>query len=133
VSDYFIVWNANRSEGFVTNDERDALKAAGKMAVMGIESTIGREFRETYDDDKLMVQRIDIKPELSARARKLLERVRRGDWYSTERPAPKAMQELIDNGLVKTTGRVKVIERAYVAIDHQGFIMDRAPDEPNVS
>lgn len=53
--------------------------------------------------------------QLSKQAEKLLERVKQGRFY---RPygdrLPKAMAELEKAGLVTTTGRVVVIELAYV-------------------
>lgn len=52
---------------------------------------------------------------LSARARKLLERVRRGEYYRAHHERlPKAMKELEDAGLVTVTGRPIVFEACYV-------------------
>jgi len=51
--------------------------------------------------------------ELSANARKLLERVKKGHFYKAY-DAPKSMKELEDAGLVYKTGRVVVIESCYV-------------------
>lgn len=56
--------------------------------------------------------------ELSNRAQRLLARVKAGHWYRPFNPnTPKAMQELVAAGLVSTTGRVVVIELAYVPAD----------------
>lgn len=53
--------------------------------------------------------------DLSVRARKLYERVQRGEWYPAYNGrTPKAMQELADAGLVTVTGRAKVIEACFV-------------------
>jgi len=53
--------------------------------------------------------------ELSANARKLLERVKKGHFYRAYDPGlPKSMKELEDAGLVYKTGRVVVIESCYV-------------------
>ena len=129
MSEYRIVWNVNRTEGFITDERADAIAAAGNRQVQ-YESTIGAEFREQYEDQKRAIQTVEIHPELSARAVKLLARIKRGDFYSTEaNNTPKAMQELIDHGLVGTMGRVEVIRRCYVAQGHTPFVMDKAPGE----
>lgn len=127
---YFIVWNADRTEGFITDDQNDALTAAGNRQV-NYESTLGATFREQYEDQKRTVQPVTIHPELSARAKALLTRVERGDFYTTQSDrTPKAMQELIDHGLVGTMGRVVELKRCYVALGHTPFVMDKAPGEP---
>lgn len=53
---------------------------------------------------------------LSLRATKLLARIKAGEWYPAYpmHRIPKAMIELERAGLVSITGRVKVIEAAYV-------------------
>lgn len=52
---------------------------------------------------------------LSNRAEKLLERVERGEFYKQFDPKlPKAMEELVQAGLVGTAGRVVLVERFYV-------------------
>ncbi len=62
----------------------------------------------------------DKTPEISNRAHKLLRRLRAGHWYPVydnngfNKRTPKAMQELIDAGLVNTSGRVQIIVACYV-------------------
>ena len=52
---------------------------------------------------------------LSKRAEKLLERLKSGDFYPCHASdTPKAMQELIDAGLVARAGRVEIIRACYV-------------------
>lgn len=59
-------------------------------------------------------------PQLSKRAAALFERVKNGDWYPAySLDTPKAMQELIDAGLVMQTGRVQTIVTCYVPV--KGF------------
>ena len=57
---YWIVWNENRSEGFITDDKMDADSAA----TYGGTSTVGLAFWESYGDDEglseLEVEEIEI-------------------------------------------------------------------------
>lgn len=54
-------------------------------------------------------------PKLSARALRLLERVRAGRWYPVHgSKVPKAMDELVAAGLVGTAGRAAVLVACYV-------------------
>lgn len=124
---YFIVWNADRSEGFITDDQNDAIAAAGNRRING-ESALGADFRDHYDGQKRTFQYVTIHPELSDRAKKLLRRIQEGRWYKAHADdTPKAMQELLDQGLVFVTGRVECVSAAYVAHGHQRFHMDEAP------
>lgn len=61
---YFIVWNATRSEGFITDDEDDAhYTSTGISNSFGI-TTVGEAFRESYADDEdgeeLEVQEVEL-------------------------------------------------------------------------
>lgn len=62
--EYFIVWNAAKSEGFITDDEADAKSAkTGKSNyTLGYpsQSTAGAAFHETYKDDKLSIQKVTL-------------------------------------------------------------------------
>lgn len=62
--------------------------------------------------------------DLSPRARKLLARLKTGAFYRPYDPKlPKAMQELIEAGLVTLTGRAVVFELCYVpSADYQPMI-----------
>ena len=52
---------------------------------------------------------------LSKNALKVLGRIEDGHYYKPYQPdTPKCIQELVDAGLVKLTGRVTVVELAYV-------------------
>lgn len=52
---------------------------------------------------------------LSARAAALFERIKGGDYYPVyDAKTPKAMQELIDAGLVSKSGRVESIRLCWV-------------------
>lgn len=50
---YYIAWNGNKTEGFITADRDDCMKALGRKSPGGYESTLGLAFRETYDDQKM--------------------------------------------------------------------------------
>ena len=57
---------------------------------------------------------------LSKRAQKMLERLRKGAWYTWDpRKTPKAMQELAEAGLVDTRGRVASIVRCWVPVGYK--------------
>lgn len=61
---YFIVWNENRSEGYITDDPEDAdYTATGFSSSFG-QSTLGVAFRESYaedeESDEFEVQEIEI-------------------------------------------------------------------------
>lgn len=64
MSRFFIVWNSTRTEGFITDDKRDAdaaftgapYRAEGFL----VQSTIGAEFHEHYAEDGLHLQEIEI-------------------------------------------------------------------------
>jgi hypothetical protein len=70
---------------------------------------------------------------LSKRAIKMLHRLYEGQWYPAfiKGDIPKAMQELIDAGLVTTAGRIQRIVRCYVpkGTKPTNFI-DRIPSKP---
>lgn len=52
---------------------------------------------------------------LSPAAKRILERLKQGTWYRTSDPTtPKAMQQLVELGLVEEMFRVKSIVRCYV-------------------
>ena len=58
--------------------------------------------------------------QLSTRATKLLARVREGHFYFAYDPkTPKAMQELVDAGLVGMCGRAVVIRACYVPAGYE--------------
>lgn len=62
---YFIVWNTDRSEGFVTDDHADAVSATTGSSnyTLGYpsQSTAGAAFHETYEDDSpLELQEVEI-------------------------------------------------------------------------
>jgi len=52
---YFIVWNADKSEGFITTDEDDACSALTGEPHMGLgyptQSTLGEAFFENYGEE----------------------------------------------------------------------------------
>jgi len=126
---YHIVWNADRTEGFITDSRDDATVAASNKRPF-MTSTLGAEFQSIYEDQKRTIQTVDIHPELSARAVKLLDRIKRGEFYPTDaKDTPKAMQELLDYGLVGTMGRVESLRQCYVAQGHTPFVTDKAPGE----
>lgn len=73
-------------------------------------------------------------PRLSARATKLLARIREGRFYKTYDPAtPQCMDELIAAGLVTMAMRVETVVRAYVPTTgytpytRERFDQDREP------
>lgn len=67
---------------------------------------------------------------LSKAAQKMLTRLRQGAWYPWEpNKIPKAMQELIDAGLVGSCGRVKSIIRCWVPIGFQPAKQEVYPKE----
>lgn len=69
-------------------------------------------------------------PKLSKRAEITLRRLHAGIWYSAQAPLTKAMEELIDAGLVGTIGRPKVIERVFVPKGTKGYRDVRIPGKP---
>lgn len=70
---------------------------------------------------------------VSTRARKLLDRLRAGKFYPVwdshglNRRTPKAMQELIDAGLVGTAGRVCLVVSCYVPDGYTPYIEEKFP------
>lgn len=57
---YYIVWNEDRSEGFITDDESDAKQvASGRFR--NPYTSAGEAFRECYEGDDLSLQELDIK------------------------------------------------------------------------
>lgn len=52
---YFIVWNADKSEGFITNDEADATSALTGKANLALgypsQSALGSEFYANYGEE----------------------------------------------------------------------------------
>lgn len=68
---------------------------------------------------------------LSPRARTLLRGLHDGQWVSTfGKHMPKAMHELLEAGLVRAMGRVKVIESCFVPIGTKGFRCEIIPERP---
>lgn len=69
---------------------------------------------------------------LSKRATAMLHRLYEGAFYPCDisGPIPKAMQELIDAGLVQSGGRVVKIARYYVPRGHKPFVLDAMPRKP---
>jgi hypothetical protein len=61
---FYIVWNGARNEGFVTEDESDAIAAVtGRPHYdlgMPTQSTIGEAFHEAYGDDPVTLEEITI-------------------------------------------------------------------------
>lgn len=61
---YFIVWNAGKSEGFITDMEADAksTKSGRPHRELGYssQSTAGAAFHEAYEDDKLTIQEVEL-------------------------------------------------------------------------
>lgn len=55
----FIVWNEGRSEGFVTDDEQDAMQALSG-GFFSPYSALGERFYELYGDDELSLEEIAI-------------------------------------------------------------------------
>lgn len=64
MSKFYIVWNGARNEAFVTNDENDANSVVTGHPHYSLgwptESTVGAAFRESYEDDNLTVEEIEI-------------------------------------------------------------------------
>jgi hypothetical protein len=60
---YYIVWNKDKTEGFVTNDKSDArYTATGHTVKFGVPS-VGEAFRDAYDNgDHLEIQEVDLQP-----------------------------------------------------------------------
>lgn len=60
---YYIVWNQDKSEGFITDDYSDAI-ACSTGYFDNISSTIGSEFHDLYapDDDEppLIMQTVEL-------------------------------------------------------------------------
>ena len=67
---FWIVWNDGRTEGFVTDDERDAksVKAGRPTRHLGYSSasTAGMAFREAYEDDALTIEKVTLAERVSA-------------------------------------------------------------------
>lgn len=61
---YWIVWNENRSEGFITDDENDAKTAMtgkpNRSRGYPCSSSVGLAFYEAYEDDKLKKQKVSL-------------------------------------------------------------------------
>ena len=57
--EFFIVWNEARNEGFITDDESDALACLRGGECSG--STAGLSFAEIYDDDERTLERHTLK------------------------------------------------------------------------
>lgn len=61
---YFIVWNSTRTEGFITDDKRDADAAMSGRPYLDngliVQSATGEEFHERYAEDGLHLQELDI-------------------------------------------------------------------------
>lgn len=72
------------------------------------------------------------KPQLSKRATEMLHRLYEGRFYQafTKGHIPKAMQELIDAGLVTTGGRVARIVLCYVPKGTKPFSVETMPRKP---
>lgn len=50
MSKYYIVWNEEKTEGVIFDDERDAIFAqSGKRSMVG-HSTLAYDWRDNYDD-----------------------------------------------------------------------------------
>lgn len=61
MSKFYIVWNEARNEGFITDDEQDALACLhGGNRYGG--STLGIAMSETYEDDELALEEVDLPP-----------------------------------------------------------------------
>lgn len=56
---YYIVWNAPKSEGFITNDYADALTAATGEST-GFDSALALEFFESYGETEHAIQEIEL-------------------------------------------------------------------------
>lgn len=58
----YIVWNENKSEGFVTDDKDDAKYCStGKETGFGI-PTIAEAFRECYGQGPFKIEKMELKP-----------------------------------------------------------------------
>ena len=65
---------------------------------------------------------------LSKRALALWERIQAPwNWYRPRRSTPKAMQELVDAGLVRIAGRVNVVTACYVPVGFQPHKLEVYP------
>lgn len=59
----YIVWNEARNEGFITTDEGDAkyVRSGNRRHLScPYTPTLGDQFRENYEGDKLTLQEIEI-------------------------------------------------------------------------
>lgn len=65
---YYIVWNKQKGEGYVTNDRNDALYVStGKSKRFGV-PVVGEAFRDAYeDDDNFEIQEIDLQSSTETR------------------------------------------------------------------
>lgn len=61
--EYFIVWNAAKSEAVITDDENDAMLAAGMIEPHNYCSTLCRRFDELYSDDRRTVKKFTLSKE----------------------------------------------------------------------
>lgn len=59
---FYIVWNDRKNEGFITDDEQDAI-ACYRRVNRVISSTVGDAFSESYEDDDLSMQEVEIEVE----------------------------------------------------------------------
>jgi len=50
---YYIAWNSAKTEGFITDDRDDCMRALGRKPRGNMESTLGSYFRKTYSKDNL--------------------------------------------------------------------------------
>jgi hypothetical protein len=88
--------------------------------------------------DELRYQLDDLSPPvatvpLSKSAQNMLTRLRKGAWYTWDpNKMPKAMQELVDAGLVTTGGRVKVATRCWVPVGYIPARMEQFPEKWDV-
>lgn len=59
---FWIVWNEAKNEGFITDDEDDAIACEARAAGLrqAITSTVGEAFAEAYEDDELSIEEVEL-------------------------------------------------------------------------
>lgn len=57
---YFIAWNEDKTEGFITDDEDDAQQACSAENKNGAWAALGLAFFETYGEQDCSLQEVEI-------------------------------------------------------------------------
>jgi hypothetical protein len=112
---------------------RDTLAEHYAYANIGIIQTRGKpDLGESSLKLDMAAGVMTLNPGVSTRARKLLKRLRAGEFYPMyDKRTPKAMQELVEAGLAHTAGRPIVwqacyVPKGYIPAEHEIFPQDIA-------